>query len=195
MSRRKASLVAAGVAAVVLGFASTAYGCVMFMGQMTVDGHNSDTTVVGTGNSHGYCSTGRPTTAAAGNITKSITATVSPATCNDSGAAGNHQLPDGSYEVRYNNAITYNFDGTYFNMIPGSGCFRSANAATTTTIGSFNVSSGNGSWTGTLGDPAGVDVFHGPATAANFCIGDPESTTTGSGGFPGLLAPYRLLAL
>ena len=195
MNQRKVSTVAFATAAVIVLWASAAYGCVMFMGQMTVDGHNSDTTVVGTGNSHAYCSTGRPTTAAAGNITKSITATVSPATCNDPGAAGNHQMPDGSYEVRYNNAITYTYDGTYFVMTPGTGCFRSANASSTTTIGSFNVSNGSGSWTGTLGDPAGTDIFHGPTTAANFCVGDPESTTTGDGGFPGLLAPYRLLAL
>lgn len=184
-----------GMTAGILAWVSTAVACVMFMGQMTVDGHDGDTTVVGTGNSHAYCSTGRPTTAAAGHLTDSITATVSPATCNDDGAAGNHQLPNGSYEVRYNNAETYTFDGTYWNMTPGTGCFRDANAATTTIIGSFNVRKGSGSWTGTLGDPAGPDVFHGPTTAGNFCIGDPESHVTGSGGFPGMLAPYRLLAV
>lgn len=191
--KRKGIVFGFTTAAVVMVVASTAFACVTFMGSMTVDGHDGDTTVVGTGNSHAYCSTGRPTTAAAGHLADSITATVSPGTCADPGALASHKLPRGSYEVRYNNANSYTFDGTFWVMTAGTGCFRAANAATTTTIGSFNVDkNGNGSWTGTLGDPAGTDYFPGPLNAANFCVGDPQGPV-GDGGFPGMLAPYRLL--
>lgn len=174
------------VGVAVLASASMAMACVTFMGQLTVDGHDGDTTVVGTGNSHGYCSTGRPTTAAAGHLTDSITATVSPGTCSDSGALANHQLPNGTYEVRYNNAKSYTFNGTYWNMISGTGCFRTANAATTSKLGTFTVSGGSGSWTGTLGTLAGTAYFPPAGEAANFCVGD---------GTNGMLAPYRLLAI
>ncbi len=180
------------VVAGVLASASMAMACVTFMGQLTVDGHDGDTTVVGTGNSHGYCSTGRPTTAAAGHIDDSITATVSPAPekCKDKGATNKNKLPDGTYEVRFNHQTSYTFDGTQWNMIPGTGCFASWNAVTTETIGSLTVAGGHGSWTGTLFRSAlgPVPYFPPDGVAGNFCVG---SATTGNG----LLAPYRLLAI
>jgi hypothetical protein len=138
---------------------------------------------VGTGSSHGYCSTGRPTTAAAGHLADSITATVSSGTCNGT----SHKLAAGTYQVRYNNEKAYTFDGTYWNMLSNTGCFLDTNASTTSTLGTMSISStGAGSWTGTLGDPAGVDYYPLSGEAANFCIG--------LNGY-GLLAPYRLLVL
>lgn len=173
---------AAGVIAAVMTLSGTAVACVTFKGQMTVDGHDGDTTVVGTGNSHGYCSTGRPTTAAQGHLADSITATVGSAKCGNL----SHKLNNGTYEVRYNNTKAYTFDGTYWNMISGTGCFKDDQASTTTTLGTMSVSNGSGTWTGTLGDPAGVDYYPLAGEAANFCVGN---------GTDGLLAPYRLLAI
>lgn len=181
----------------VLALGSTAFACVTFIGTLNLDGHDGDTTVVGTGNQHAYCSTGRPTTAAAGHLSDSITATVSPGTCSDPDAVANHKLPQGVYEVRYNNADTYTFDGTYFVMDPGTGCFRAANAATTTLLGTFRVNgAGKGSWTGTI-TTAGSPVYHGVGDAGNFCIGAPTIVPdpSWSGGPPGMLAPYRLLSV
>lgn len=180
MNYRRGLLFSSTVGAVVLALGGTAFACVTFMGQATVAGHDGSTTVVGTGNSHGYCT--QPTTAAAGHLADSITATVKPATCNGL----NHQLPDGLYEVRYNNAKSYTKSGTAWNMISGTGCFNSANAATTSILGTFTILSGSGSWTGKLGDPAGTDYYPALAEAANFCVGSAGN---------GLLAPYRLLAI
>ncbi len=188
---RKAALFGFGTTAFVLALASTAFACVAFMGQMTVDGHDGDTTVVGTGNSHGYCSTGRPTTAAAGHLNDTVSLTVSPGKCADSGAIANHKLPAGVYEVRYNSAKTYTFDGTYWNMTPGTGCFRPGNVSSI--IGTFNVdAAGNGSWSGLIVPTSAVSPV---PDASNFCIGSPTvgAQPGTSGGFPGLLAPYQLL--
>lgn len=179
---RTGMLLVSSALALVMVLGGTAFACVTFIGTLDVTGHDGSTSVVGTGTSHAYCSTGRPKTAAAGHLTDSITASVSPGTCSGT----SYQLADGTYEVRYNNAKSYTFDGTYWNMISGTGCFRSANSATTSTLGTMTVSSGSGSWTGTLGDPAGVDYYPLPGEAANFCVGD---------GTNGMLAPYRLLAL
>lgn len=180
-SYRRSLTVSAAMTAITMALGGTAFACVTFIGQMTLNGHDASTTVVGTGTSHAYCT--QPTTAAAGHLADSITATVAPATCNGL----NHQLPNGTYEVRYNNAKSYTFDGTKWTMISGTGCFRLANAVTTTTLGTFTVSAGKGSWTGTLGDPAGLDYYPPTGEAANFCIGNSNSQ--------GLLAPYRLLSL
>lgn len=180
MNYRRGVLVGSGFVAAVLLTASAAFACVTFMGQMTVDGHDGDTTVVGTGNSHGYCS--QPTTAAAGHLADSITATVSSATCNGT----SHQLPNGTYDVRYNNEKSYTFNGTVWNAVSSTGCFLGSNGPTTSTLGTMSVSGGSGTWTGTLGDPAGKDYYPGLLEAANFCVGD---------GTNGLLSPYRLLAI
>lgn len=194
---RKVALFGFGTTAFVLALASTAFACVAFTGKMTVTGQQESTTVVGTGNSHGYCSTGRPTTAAAG--TPAVSLTVSPGQCADSGAVADHQLPAGIYEVRYNSVQTYTFDGTYWNMTPFTGCFRAGNEATTSTIGTFEVdAAGNGSWTGVIvpKDPTQVYLAQ-PGGASNLCIGseDPNLRTPypSTGGRPGLLAPYQLL--
>lgn len=195
MYKRKGIVSGAMVAGVILVVASTAAACVTFMGAMEVNGHDGMTEVVGTGNSHAYCSDGRPTTAAAGHLLDSINIKVKAGHCADTGAAGDHQMPDGTYEVRFNNVKSYTFDGTYWNMTPGLGCFRPANFATTTIIGGFTVTGGDGTWTGTLGVPAGAPYYPPTGEAANICVGDPESTTIGSGGRPGLLAPYRLLQI
>lgn len=182
MNYRRGTLFASTVGAALLAMGGTAFACVTFIGQMTVTGAAATGTVVGTGDSHAYCA--QPTTAAAGNLAASITATVAPATCNGS----DHQLTDGLYEVRYNNAKSYTFDGTVWNMIAGTGCFRSVNSATTSTLGTMAVLNGSGSWTGTLGDPAGTDYFPATGEAANFCVGETVTST-------GLLAPYRLLSV
>lgn len=196
MGNRKGVLFAFVTSASVLALASTAFACVTFMGQMEVKGHDGKTEVVGTGNSHGYCSTGRPTTAAAGHLGDPISLEVRPATCADPLAAGAHQLPDGTYEVRYRNFKSYTFDGTYWNMIGGTGCFRSVNSETTTTLGTFAVSGGRGSWSGSIGlsDLKGVPVFSLASEANNFCIGAPSLPPV-NGIIPGLLAPYQLLAI
>lgn len=169
--------------AALLASASMAVACVTFKGKMVVDGNDGDTTVVGKGNSHGYCTTGRPTTAAAGQLADSITATVSPGTCGDGGALANHQLPDKTYQVRFNNIKAYTFGGTYWTMISGAGCFNTAHTLTTKTVGSLVVTSGSGSWTGSLGTIPGTYQTQ-PGEAGNFCVGD---------GTNGMLSPYRWL--
>lgn len=196
MSNRKGILFGFATAAGVLAAASVASACVTFMGKMEVEGHDGTTEVVGTGNSHGYCSDGRPTTAAAGHLDDPISLTVKPGNCADAGAAGAHQLPDGTYEVRYRNFKSYIFDGTYWNMVPGAGCFRSVNADTTTTLGSFTVTGGTGSWSGSIGltDLKGVPVFSAADEANNFCVGAPSLPPV-NGIIPGNLAPFRLLAI
>lgn len=201
---RRGTLLAATTGAVVLGLASTAFACVTFMGKVEVQGARGSTAVVGTGNSHAYCSDGRPKTAAAGGLDDQIIIKVQPGLCADAGAAGAHQLPEGTYEVRYNNAQVYTYgvnpntatvDGTYWNMTAGAGCFRAANAATTTFIGSFNVdAAGVGAWTGTLGALKQDPSFATPLTASNLCIGAPQLPKV-NGIAPGNLMPYQLLAL
>ena len=180
MHYRRGLTFASGLVAVVMALSGTAFACVTFKGQMTVDGHDGDTTVVGTGNSHGYCS--QPTSAAAGHLADSITATVSSATCSGS----SHQLANGTYEVRYNNKKSYTSNGTSWTMISGTGCFASGQSTTVSILGTMTVSGGSGSWTGTLGDPKGTDYYPGLLEAANFCVGN---------GTDGLLAPYRLLSI
>lgn len=194
MIRRKGILFGSTTAALVMIPASIALACVTFVGELTVDGHDGDTTVVGTGNQHAYCSTGRPTTAAAGHLTDSVTAHYGKGQCADAGAVADQKPQEGVYEVRYNNADTYDFDGTSWVMVPGSGCFRPANAATTTLLGTFTVgSNGKGTWTGQI-VTAGAPVFHGPSDAANFCIGAPTlPPPPGATLAPGMLAPFRLL--
>lgn len=178
MNYRRGLLVGSSFVAAVLLTASAAFACVTFKGQMLVDGHDGDTTVVGTGNSHGYCSA--PTSAARGHLADSITATVSSATCNGT----SHSLPDKTYEVRYNNKKAYNSNGTTWTMISGTGCWATGNSTTVSVLGTMTVSGGSGTWTGTLGDPKGTDYYPGLLEAANFCVGD---------GTNGLLAPYQLL--
>lgn len=193
---RKSSTFAAVTVAAFLATASVAFACVTFKGQMTVDGNDRDTWVKGTGNSHGYCSDGRPTTAAAGGVAENLTLRVSKADCNDPGASGTgHKLDAGTYQVRYNSASSYTFDGTYWNMIGGTGCFRPGNSFTL--LGTFTVNSnGDGAWTGPmtgvpLGDPT-VDQVANPDIVGNLCVGDPAGPS-GAGGPPGLLAPFELV--
>ncbi len=187
MNNRRGIVFGLTMAAAVLAMASAAFACVTFKGDVEVVGHDGSTRVVGKGNEHGYCSTGRPKTAAAGHLADSITITVRPGGCNDAGALTTHKLPEGTYETRYNNEHSYNFDGTYWNMLSKTGCFLSDNAATTTTLGTFNIDAdGNGSWTGTLGTLK-QDPFYATAlTASNICIG-----ASGNG----MLVPYQLLAI
>ncbi|HSH59213.1 MAG TPA: hypothetical protein VK988_06135 [Acidimicrobiales bacterium] len=201
---RKAALFGFTTTAIVLALASTAFACVAFMGQMTVDGDDGDTTVVGTGNSHGYCSTGKPTTAAAGHLTDNLSLSVSPGDCFDTSplaAGAGHKLPAGLYEVRYNNEKAYTFDGTSWKMANSLGCFLPTNADTTSTIGTFDVdANGDGSWTGDVDPimPLGLANYYPPAgAAANLCVGSvsPLSASGTTGGRPGMLAPYRLLAI
>lgn len=194
MSNRKGILFGFATVAGVLAAASVASACVTFMGKMEVEGHDGKTEVVGTGNSHGYCSDGRPTSAAAGHLLDTVEAKVSPGTCADVGALANHQLPDGTYQVRYNNKRSYTFDGTYWNMNPGHGCFNPAQAATSSVLGTFDVVNGSGAWTGQI-VPLGEPYYAPLGEASNFCVGAPQLPSTGSGGPPGLLAPFRLLAI
>lgn len=185
------------VAAVaILAMGSAAFACVTFKGQMTVDGTLGDTWVKGTGNSHGYCSDGKPTTRAASHVGDTISLTVSKADCNDTNAAGaNHKLDAGTYEVRYNSAPSYTFDGTHWNMTGGTGCFRPGNSFTL--LGVFTVNSnGDGSWSGPmagvpLGDP-NVDPLVNPDVVGNLCVGN-QLGPSGPGGPPGLLAPFELV--
>lgn len=182
-------------AAAVLAAASVASACVTFMGTAEVVGHDGRTEVTGTGNSHSYCSDGRPTTAAAGHLGDLINVAVKPGKCSDAGAAGDHQLPEGTYEVRYNNELSYTYDGTYWNMLTGLGCFRTANADTSTILGTFAVdAAGKGSWSGTLGTLKQDPFFATSLTASNLCIGAPSLPPV-NGIIPGNLAPYRLLAI
>jgi hypothetical protein len=201
MKSRKRALFAFATGVAVLGMASTAFACVTFKGQMTVDGQSGDTWVEGTGNSHGYCSTGRPTTAAAGHLADTINVTVAPGTCGDADALAEHQMEDGTYLVKYNNKKSYEFDGTYWNMISGTGCFWSGNSGTvsdgspaTFEIGGPGQLPGHGTWSGTLGTLSGTPytVQPGSNEAANFCVGAQNSTDSGR---TGLLAPFQLLGV
>lgn len=179
------------VLAGVMVMGSTAFACVTFKGKMDLTGENGSTSVVGTGNSHGYCSTGRPTTAAAGTEGSAVSLTVSPGTCADAGALSSHQLDSGTYLVKFNNELSYNFDGTYWNMVSSTGCFLSDNSATTSDLGSFTVdTAGNGSWSGALSPINGTRFYAGPTTASNFCIGRSELVNNKR---PGMLAPFQLL--
>lgn len=180
---------ASGVAA--LAMASTAFACVTFKGEMTVDAPGGSTTVVGTGSSHAYCATGKPTTAAAGNLGDPVLATVRPGTC--SGVS--HQMEKGNYLVKFNNAKAYTFDGTYWNMVAGTGCFRTANNATTSDLGNFAVDvNGNGSWNGTLHTVKNQSVANAPGEAGNFCVGG-DTVDPATGERTGLLAPFRYLGI
>lgn len=209
---RKASLFGFGITAFVLALASTAYACVAFIGQMTVDGHDGDTTVVGTGNSHAYCTTGRPLTAAAGHLNDTVSLSVDQGVCLDptgpnSQPAGLHKLPAAIYEVRYNNKTSYDLSlGTWVHRT-AHGCFKSPeNDATRSVIGTFEVdANGKGSWSGTISPINGPDNngdgqpdvnYSIAGQANNFCIGtqDPNIRVPNtSGGRPGLLAPYQML--
>lgn len=198
MGDRRGALTGFVAAAAVLAVASTAAACVTFIGKVEVEGDDGTTEVVGTGNSHGYCSDGRPTTAAAGHLDDPIKIKVKPGKCNDAGALANHQLPAGTYQVRVNNEEAYTFDGTYWNMHPQLGCFHPANADTASVIGTFDINAaGHGVWSGSFGadDLKGAPYFASVstrpetlarATAMNICIGAAGK---------GMLAPYRLLAI
>ncbi len=200
MEIRKRAAVAFAIGGVVVMTSSAAFACVTFKGQMTVDGHDGDTTVVGHGTEHAYCTGGEPATAAAGHVGDNITIRVSPQSCPGT-VAGNDRLPDGTYEVRYNNRESYAFDGTSYVMVPLSGCFFTGNVATTSTIGTFNITGGTGTqtWTGPINpiSPAGVPAYSAPGTASNICVGKTGTylPTGNDGGPPGMLAPYRLLAI
>lgn len=186
MNNRRSIVFASTVVAAVLTLGSAAFACVTFMGDVEAVGHDGSTRVVGTGNSHGYCTTGRPKTAAAGHLSDSLTITVRPGGCTDRRALSSHKLPEGTYETRFNNEKAYDFDGTYWNMVQSTGCFLSDNAGTTTTLGTFYIdSTGNGSWTGTLGTLKQA-AYYAPLTASNLCIG-----ASGNG----MLMPYQLLTL
>lgn len=205
MTKRKGILVGFMSMVGVLALASTAAACVTFIGSAEVTGSRGNTEVVGTGNSHGYCSDGRPKTAAAGRLGDSVKVEVAPGACSDVGALATHQLPEGTYEVRYNNEPSYTYDGTYWNMTPFLGCFRAENANTSSIIGTFGVDSGGrGEWTGTLdredlkGDPyfATPQTVLTQGTASNLCIGAPSLPNTGfQGGKPGILTPFQLVVL
>lgn len=187
MNNRRSIVFASTIMATVLAFGSAAFACVTFMGDVEVVGDDGSTRVVGKGNAHGYCNTGRPTTAAAGHLADSIAITVRPAGCNDGGALKSHKLPAGTYETRYNNELSYNFGGTYWTMVSSTGCFLADNAGTTTTLGTFTIdSTGNGSWSGTLGTLKQAPSYATPLTASNLCIG-----TNGNG----MLIPYQLLPI
>jgi len=187
---RKGILFGFATGALVLGPASIAFACVIFVGSLTVDGHDGDTTVVGKGNAHDYCTTGRPTTAAAGHVGDTVSLAYGPGSCADSGTLTSYSPPDGVYEVRYNNADAYNVVGGTWTLVNGTGCFNSANARTTTLLGAFTVSGGSGAWTGTI-VTAGTPAPLGLGDAHNFCVGAP--TLEVPGGDPGMLAPFRLL--
>ncbi|HVE47001.1 MAG TPA: hypothetical protein VNA57_09690 [Acidimicrobiales bacterium] len=200
---RKSSTFAAVTVAAFLATASVAFACVTFKGKVEVIGQDGSTTAVGSGNQHAYCSTGRPATAAAGHPGQNITIKVSPQACNDPGAGGTSldRLPLGTYEVRYNNRSSYAFDGTSYVMVPLSGCFFPANEPTTSKIGTFNIPDGSGTatWTGPLNpvNPAGVPAYSVPGTASNICVGNPVGPIDplDTGGPPGILAPFELLAI
>lgn len=170
---RKGAVFATAVVAITMALDSTAFACVAFLGEMLVAGHDGDTTVVGTGNSYGYCSTGRPTTAAAGHLTDNLTISVSPGSCSDSGARANHQLPEGTYEVRYNYEDGYTDDGKHWDIASRTGCFLSPdNDATTSLLSNFEVDgAGDRTWTGNLGGPDGTDYYPASSKATNLCIG------------------------
>lgn len=197
---RKRALFAFATGVAVLGMASTAFACVTFKGQMTVDGHDGSTWVEGTGNSHGYCSTGVPTSAAAGHLADTIDVTVAPGTCGDSGALANHQMEDGTYLVKYNNKKSYNLVSGTWEMVSNTGCFWSGNSATVSdgdpatfvVGGQNNIGSGHGTWSGTLGTLSGTAYYPSSTEAANFCVGAQNSDSSGR---TGMLAPFRLLQI
>jgi len=233
--RRKGVLFGFTTVATAMALGATAFACVVPKGQMTVtvDPVGSATphghTVVGLGASLNdplrpgqifeYCSTGRPTTAAAGHLHDTVKVKVEPATCNDPGApAGTHLMEAGLYDVSYNHMVTHTYDGTNWNWEGvGTGCYRRA-GSTSHTMGYMTVdATGNGSWTGPI-DPAGT-VTNGPtapdffsagpvgvgSTAGSICVGaeiddpsDPGDARSTSAGYlqrDGMIAPFRLLGI
>lgn len=174
-----------------------------FLGEIVVEAAEGTARAAGTGNSFGACSTGEPTTAAAGKRNGKVTVNVRPATCTDQGTVAAHRLPAGTYEVRYTSAATYTQEGDRWMRAPGpqGHCFAAANAEATRVLGSFSVDAdGVGTWTGRLTPSTGGAAISGsdePGRASNLCIGSqdpslrPDHPTTG--GPPGLQVPFRLL--
>lgn len=202
------------VVAGVLVMASAASACVIFKGDFKVQGATqTGNTVTGSGGGHSYCPGYGPTTAAAGPMGSKVDVEVEPASaCNPytytnpaTGAKVDlpNQLPDGPYEVRLNTAKAYTGeDGSAWTMVGGSGCFRAANAATTTLLGFMQVESGRGSAELVVAgkDPTFVNQ---PGEASNICVGQQDNAVTGApvppplpGEFKaGMLAPFRVVVL
>lgn len=188
---RKSILFTFAVGVAVLAMASTAFACVTFKGQLQVDAPGGSTTVVGPGSGHDYCPTGKPTTAAAGKFDAAVKATVSKGTCDGT----TNQMEEGDYVVKFNNEHAYTFDGTYWVMQAGTGCFRTANSSTTTDLGSFYVdANGDGVWNGFLNPVANSGVPSADGQAANFCVGSVDVDPL-TGERTGLLAPFRYLGI
>ena len=201
--RARNGLVVASSVALCVMVLSTAAAASALMGQATVEGDAGATTVVGTGNSFGYCTTGRPTTAAAGHVNGNVSLTVGPGACADEGSVGgDHQLPAGTYEVRYTNTAAYTLDDgvwTRPQSLEGH-CFAAESEGATTVLGTFEVdAAGNGSWSGRLSPIAGEPQFatEEATQASNLCIGTQDPTLRppypSAGGRPGLQVPFRLL--
>lgn len=183
---RKGLLFTFATAVTVLAMASAAFACVTFKGQMTVGTHDGSTTVVGTGTSHAYCDTGKPTTAAAGHRGDRVDVAIRSADCNGTLS----EMEPGTYQVKFNNKKAYTFDGTYWVMEANTGCFWSGNSSTTSDLGTLTVDEfGAADWYGPLSPVKNDTVASKPGEAANFCVGgNPDNDT-------GMLAPFRYLGI
>lgn len=182
---RKGVLFTFATAVAALAMASTALACVTFKGEMTVGTHDGSTTVVGVGNNHAYCPTGKPTTAAAGHRGDRVDVAIRSAVCDGREST----MEDGTYQVKFNNKKAYTFDGTYWVMEANTGCFWSGNSSTTSDLGTLTVTGGSADWFGPLSPVKNDTVASKPGEAANFCVGGNPNNDTG------MLAPFRYLGI
>lgn len=190
MSRKSAASVSIAVAAVIL-FASAAYACVDFKGDLTVTSSSGTSGNLVTGNegSMTYCTGRNPVTAGAAGKLNSLRVQVAAATACTS--SSNH-LNSGNNSVYLNNAKTdsavpFKYDGSKWVFQGGTGCFLNPPGNILLTS-SYSVSSGPG-YTGdqtflltgyTLNriDPTNM--------ASALCVG---------GGGIGIFAPVRITSI
>lgn len=188
INARKTVLGAFAAGAAVVALSSSAYGCVVFRGDLTVTGPVSGNKVTGDGSntSHKYCATREPVTAAEGGYNDAITVTVaSGSLCN---ASGTNKLADGNNSVIINNSSTdsgvpFKYSGGKWNFVSGTGCFASPPGNKTLTT-SFNVVAGAATAPFVLPHMNRVD----PANMASaLCVG--------KSGVSGIFAPIRITSI
>lgn len=161
-------------------------------------GRTTGSRVVGDGSTTNltYCTTpdGRATVAGTAKAGEQIKVAVTAATSTDCSTPGASQLPSGTdYSVAMNNATgtgaPFTFDGTHWNIVAGTGCFKSPTPpATVITLGNANFTvdaTGAGNATYTL-----------PTTmTTNNVNGDASSVCVGKSGGSGIFAPLQIVTV
>lgn len=194
MSRRKRQVFGLGLATaavVIMVAASTAYACVYYYGELTVDGSVQDSSLmIADEGQHGYCSGEEPTAAAVGPASSTVSATFDPASsCNSSGT---NELPDGDYDIKLRNTTSgFTQSGSApWSLQSGAGCWSGSTTGTVTWLGDVTITSGSGSGSWTIPSGAGTN---GTSDASVFCVGKQTSGDDSSNGSQaGFLAPFRV---